>query len=113
MNGTWARITTIALGAWLFLSAFAWEQSSGQQTNALLSGAAAVVIGLVSLARPQARLFNTALAVWLFASAFAIPGTGEAMWNNTLVALAIFGLSLVPERSRRTGPFGHHRRVPV
>ena len=113
MNGNWARIVTIALGAWLFFSAFAWEQSNAQMTNTVLSGAAAVVIGLLSLPRPRARLFNTALAVWIFVTAFAIPSTGEATWNNAGVGALIFVLALVRETERRTGPFGHHRRVPT
>ena len=98
---------------WLFFSAFAMEMSDAQTTNAWLSGAAAVVFSLLALARPQARLLNTALGAWVFATAFAFAGTGEGMWNGAAVGALLFGLSLVREKERHTGPFGHHRRITV
>jgi hypothetical protein len=45
----------------------------------------------------QVRFLNTALAVWLFVSAFALPGISRGtVWNNALVAIAVFVVSLSP-----------------
>jgi hypothetical protein len=45
----------------------------------------------------MARFLNTLLAIWLFITAFAIPHVSSAtVWNNALVAIAIFVVSLMP-----------------
>ncbi len=113
-SGSWARIASAMVGAWLFISAFAWRHSDAQLFNTWASGAAAVIFALVSLAAPQARYLNTALAIWLFISAFALPtASGSTTWNNAIVAVLLFAFSLVPERRRHPGAFTHHRRVTV
>ncbi|HEU4611120.1 MAG TPA: hypothetical protein VFS15_03545 [Kofleriaceae bacterium] len=40
---------------------------------------------------------NTALAIWLFFSTFAFPHvTSGTMWNNAIVAIIVFIVSLIP-----------------
>lgn len=93
------RILNIILGIWLFVSAFLWMHSEAQFTNTWLVGAGITLFGLIALGAPAFRYVNTALAVWLFISVWALPilqtGTG---WNNALVAIAVFVLSLIPSR---------------
>ena len=92
-----ARGIMILLGIWLFISAFIWPHTMEERTNAWICGVIAVIFALVAMRTPQARYVNTALAIWLFISTFALPriSVGTA-WNNVLVAIAIFIVSLLP-----------------
>jgi hypothetical protein len=47
---------------------------------------------------PWMRWVDTALAVWLFLSTLAMPGvTRGTLWNNLIVAVLVFLVSLMPE----------------
>ncbi len=83
------------LGIWLFISAFIWPHTQAQMTNTWILGLLCVVFAVIAMSNPNARYLNTALSIWLFISAFAIPTirTGT-VWNNALVAIAIFVVSL-------------------
>jgi hypothetical protein len=95
--GPWPRIINVIVGGWLFVSAFAWPHSAASQTNSWLVGAAVVITALVALVYPALRWFNTALAIWLATSTMVFPHAGPAtIWNNLLVALVVFLVSLVP-----------------
>lgn len=113
MSGSWARVTSLLVGLWLLVSGFVMDSSSSQTTNAWMSGAAAVVLSGIALARPRVRFGNMALGVWLFLSAFMFPGSGEMIWSLAASGILLFALSLVPEREQHTGPFSHHRRLPA
>lgn len=92
-----ARIVNILLGIWLFISAFIWIHTPAQMTNTWIVGLLAVLFSAIALAVPRARYLNTVLAVWLFISVWVIPTVAlGTMWNNVLVAIAIFIFSLVP-----------------
>jgi hypothetical protein len=92
-----ARIISIILGIWLFISAFAWMHTYAQMTNTWILGVLAVAFAIIATRVPEVRYLNTILAVWLFISVWALPATSTAtMWNNALVALAIFFVSLAP-----------------
>jgi hypothetical protein len=97
----------VILGMWLFISAFAWPHAQGQLTNTWISGALCVVFALVAMGVPWVRYLNTLLAIWLFISAWALPNTSVGtIWNNVLIAIAIFIVSLVPsEPVTETGGF--------
>jgi hypothetical protein len=97
-SASWARIANVILGAWLFISAFAWPHSSAQMTNTWILGVLQVIFALVALfANSQARYLNTVLSIWLFISAFALPRIAiETTWNNAIVAILTFLFSLVP-----------------
>ena len=103
-----ARWVLVVLGSWLFLSAFAWPHTGEQLTNAWLVGGTCVAITLGSMAAPRLRYFNTLLSAWLLVSAYALPHLSAAtMWNNALVALAMFVTSLMPSGPvSGTGPLG-------
>jgi hypothetical protein len=92
-----ARTLSIILGVWLFISAFIWPHSDAQRTNTWIMGLLCVVFAMAALRMPEVRFANTVLAIWLFISAFALPALSAAtVWNNALVAIAIFIASLVP-----------------
>ena len=92
-----ARTLNVLLGIWLFISAFVWTHSAAQMTNTWILGVLCVVFALVAMRVAQVRYLNTALAVWLFISAFVLPGNNRGtVWNNALLAIAIFVVSLAP-----------------
>lgn len=99
-----ARIINAALGVWLFISAFAWPHLLAQRTNTWILGILTVVFSLGATRLPQMRYLNTVLAIWLFISAWALPHiSAGTVWNNVLVAIAVFVLSLVPSMAMRPG----------
>lgn len=94
---TAARGVNIALGIWLFISAFLWPHSQGQFTNTWIVGVLCVLFAVISMWMPAARYLNTILAIWLFVSAWAIPAIrAGTVWNNVLVSIAILIVSLIP-----------------
>jgi hypothetical protein len=98
-NDGWTQIRgiNVILGIWLFISAFIWPHSAAQHLNTWLMGVLSVVFALVAMAAPPARYLNTILAIWLFISAWALPTVSVGtVWNNVLVAIAIFIVSLAP-----------------
>lgn len=105
-RGAAPRILNVLLGVWLFISAFAWPHTQAQMTNTWIVGVLCVIFALVSMAIPWVRYFNTVLAIWLFISAWALPNeTPGTVWNNVLVAIAIFVVSLVPSTAESTRGF--------
>lgn len=96
-RGAAPRIINVILGVWLFISAFVWPHTQAQMTNTWILGVLCVVFALVAMAVPWVRYFNTLLAIWLFISAWALPTVSVGtIWNNVLVAIAVFIVSLVP-----------------
>jgi hypothetical protein len=96
-ENTWARGINVALGIWLFISAFLWLHTSAQFTNTWLVGLAIAVVAAVGFAVPQARWVNTALAAWLIISVWALPTLAAAtFWNNLLVGIASLIVSVMP-----------------
>jgi hypothetical protein len=105
--GLGARMVNVVLGAWLFISAFLWPHTEASFANTWVVGALTVAFALWAMKAPSARYLNTALSMWLFFSTFAMVHLLQAtLWNNAIVAVAIFIASLVPSRStdRRQRP---------
>ncbi len=97
-----ARGINLVLGIWLFISAFAWEHTLAERTNTWILGILCVLFALIAMSTPAARWLNTALAIWLFISVWALPHHNLAtMWNNAIVAILVFALSLVPGEGER------------
>lgn len=102
-NYNGARIANALLGLWLLISAFIWSHSVAQMTNTWILGVAMGLVAVIGLSVRQIRFVNTVLAAWLFVSAFVLPtmSVGTA-WNNAIVAVVAFVLSLV-------GSYGGHQ----
>jgi hypothetical protein len=102
-----ARLLTAAIGVWLFISAFVWPHTLSQRTNTWICGVLAVIFALAAMREPQSRYLNTILSIWLFISAWALPRmSAGTVWNNVLVAIAIFFLSLMPSMTEGRGALG-------
>lgn len=92
-----ARTLNILLGIWLFISAFVWPHDAAQMTNTWILGVLCVVFAIVATRVDQVRYLNTLLGIWLFVSAFVLPTQSRGTtWNNALVAIAVFIISLTP-----------------
>lgn len=102
-TNTAARGINVILGAWLLISAFIWQHAAAQFWNTLIMGIIVAGFALGALRIPQLRFVNTAAAAWLLVSIWALPTMSSATaWNNGLVAVAIFVVSLVgPELAAR------------
>lgn len=103
---TAARGVNVALGVWLFVSAFIWPHSYAQFTNSWIVGVLVAAVAVIAMWAPPARYLNAALGVWLFISAFALPSVSSAtVWNHVIVGIAIFAASLMSTTTRvRTSP---------
>lgn len=96
-DGGTGRIINIVLGVWLFISAFIWPHTYAQMTNTWIVGLLIAIVAALAMRAPQLRYLNTALAVWLFVSVWALPTLMAAtFWNNLIVALLVFFISLMP-----------------
>jgi hypothetical protein len=99
-SGSWARYTSLALGAWLMLSAFLLSYTGTNRTNAAVCGFLIALTSLWSVRSPQTRRVDALFATWLFFSTLALHrGPSVPAWNNILCAIATFVLSFVPSRA--------------
>lgn len=102
------RVLNMLLGAWLFLSAFSWRHAPAAMTNTWIVGLLTVVFAIAATRFKAFRLLNAGLAIWLFVSNWVLPlASRGTFWNNAIVAIAIFCVSItegVSERSERHGP---------
>ncbi len=97
LEGTWARSLSVLLGAWLFVSDFAWRHGSAASTNTGICGLLAVAFALWALWMPTMRWWNTALGAWVVIAGFALPHVSSGtQWNAIIVGALILLVSLVP-----------------
>ncbi|HMF44081.1 MAG TPA: hypothetical protein VKQ32_25580 [Polyangia bacterium] len=104
-----ARIFNVLIGAWLFLSAFAWPHTHGQKLAAMIVGALTVVLSLAASYIGGLRYLIAVMAVMLFV--MAVTGTSHwnvTLWHNAIVALAIFVAALLDR-----GPAGTRREREI
>ncbi len=109
----WPRWVSLVLGVWLFISAFVWPHTMGEQTDTWILGVLIFFASIGAMYMPQVRFINTVLAIWLFFATLAIahsnPGT---LWNNCIVAIVVFAMSLIPS-SAAALPSGGQRAIPA
>jgi hypothetical protein len=102
-----ARVVNVVVGIWLFVSAFVLPHTYAQFTNTWILGILTVVFALGAVRFAPVRFLNTLLAIWLFISAFAFSGNFYAtVWNNAIVAIVIFVISLIPPAHTEAVPAG-------
>jgi hypothetical protein len=104
---TAARWLRLLLGCWLFLSAFLWHHGSAQFANTWIVGVVMVALSVLALLGQRwARYLNAIAAVWLFFATLLLPDIRlGTLWNNCLVAMAVFVISMLPAE------FGRHLRM--
>lgn len=95
------RVVSILLSVWLFISAFIWVHTGIQFTNTWIVGIAGVAFALLTMLSPAFRYLSTLLSLWLFISVFVLPTDTATAWNNALVGVALFFLSLVGSSDQR------------
>jgi hypothetical protein len=105
----WKRVAVVVLSAWVLFSGSAWQHSRAGQLNNAIVGAGLLYFGALSIRHDWARYVTLALGLWLFAFT-AVLGRGSggdtvAFWNDAMVAIAVFVLSLLGGDKRRVlGP---------
>lgn len=98
-SGSSTRWLNIAVGVWLFISAFIWAHSYAQFTNTWIIGIACVVLAAIAMRVEQIRYLTAALAIWLFISSWALPThMAGTVWNNILSSIAMFVIALAPDQ---------------
>lgn len=111
-NGLWARYLSATLGAWLPIFAFMWVDGTSAQTNTWIPGALICIASLAAIVKSAVRWATAALSVWLFFSTLLLPDSSFAVsWHNTVVAVLVFVLSLIPNASTRETGTGRPRTV--
>lgn len=91
------RWINLAIGAWLFLSAFFWPHTGAQYANSLVVGAVIAIAATIATRVPWFRYVNVAAALWLFVSSWIFPvmSTGT-LWNNVIASIVIMLVALQP-----------------
>lgn len=98
------RMINLALGAWLFVSAFLLPRAGVAFTNTWIMGVVIVGFALLEMAAPLARWVNALAGAWVFIAALVIPHVSIAsFWNDLIVGAAVAILSL-PTRQERQAP---------
>jgi hypothetical protein len=102
----WKRVAVVGLSIWVLFSGAAWSHSSATRINHAAVGAGLFYFGALSIQHEWARYVTLGLGLWLFAfTAFIGGGNPVLFWNDAMLALVIFILSLVGgERHRVVGP---------
>ncbi|HEY8923623.1 MAG TPA: SPW repeat protein [Polyangia bacterium] len=104
MDNKAVRYVNVAVGVWIFISAFAWHHSGAQFTNTWIMGLITTVVALVSLTVPSARFVNTAGGIWLVLSAFLLPAASAGtMWNNLIFGIIVAVVSVIGARPGAVG----------
>jgi len=95
----WPRYTNIALGVWLFVSAFAWPHSRAASGAAWMSGVMIAMIAFSAMWASPSRFFNVVVGgialAWQAAAAAHEPA---ARLNGIIVCGLVIALALVPPR---------------
>jgi uncharacterized membrane protein len=107
----WPRWLNLVLGVWLFISAFVWPHTASEQTNAWIVGILMVVAAVWAMYAPPVRFVNTVLAIWLFFSSLGfVHQNAGTLWNNLILAVVVFIVSLIPSNAA-TMPTGGRRHA--
>jgi hypothetical protein len=98
----WKRVAIVVLSVWVMFSGNAWPHSPGTQLNNAIVGAGLFFFGALAMRHEWARYFTLAFGVWLFAfTAMASHASPITFWNDAMVAVAVFVLSLVGGEGKR------------
>jgi hypothetical protein len=92
----WKRVAIIFIATWVLFSGYAWPHSRANLVNNWFVGLGLVVFAVLWMWYAWARYFTLGLAVWLFLFSVVVHRTSPVTyWNDAMVALVVFVLSLV------------------
>ena|SRR5690349_9018549 len=98
----WKRVAIVVLSGWVLFSGAIWGHSRPVQINNTIVGAGLLVFGTLSFMYEWARFVTLGLAVWLFAfAALTHRANPTTYWNDAMVAVVVFVLSLIGGEHRR------------
>lgn len=96
-----ARVMTILLGLWLFMSTFLWPHHPDQVMNGWACGLLTILIAATAIAQPMVRYLGAALGLWVVLSSVALQHLSMAtVWSNLFAGALIVGLSMAPSAPR-------------
>lgn len=107
----WPRLCEIVIGLWVAASPWVLPAGSGPQwvaINEAVSGAACVLIAIVSCLRPREwwHLLQIPLALWIVAAAYftsPVPATATAQ-SDLLAAFFLVNFAIIPTRATEPPP---------
>lgn len=101
-HGPRARYANMALGLWLFVSAFIWPHTMATRLNTCIVGVLVIVAATMATGIGLLRQLTGVLALWLLlTTALVYPASHITFWNNILVACGVLALSRIPNESER------------
>ncbi|HEU4584074.1 MAG TPA: hypothetical protein VFS67_37710 [Polyangiaceae bacterium] len=101
-HGPRARYTNMALGLWLFVSAFAWPHTTSTRLNTCMVGLFVTIAATMAAGVSVFRQLTSVLAVWLlFTTLMVYPASPITFWSNILTAVAVLVVSLIPSDDER------------
>jgi len=104
-HGPRARYTNMALGLWLFVSAFAWPHTASTRINTCMVGLFVAIAATMAAGVSVFRQLTSVLAVWLlFTTLLVYPASTITFWSNILTAVAVLVVSLIPSDDERITP---------
>jgi hypothetical protein len=104
-HGPRARYTNMALGLWLFVSAFAWPHTASTRLNTCMVGLFVAIAATMAAGVSVFRQLTSVLAVWLlFTTLLVYPASPITFWSNILTAVAVLVVSLIPSDDERITP---------
>jgi hypothetical protein len=90
------RLFTAFLSVWLFVTAFMWPHTHAAFIVTILAAVLTFALSILEIYSGFARYLNAVVAIFLFLATLSLPHlTRATVWNNALVAIAIFVSALV------------------
>ncbi|HVV84081.1 MAG TPA: hypothetical protein VHE35_13490 [Kofleriaceae bacterium] len=91
----WPQWINLALGVWLFISAFLWFHTVAAGANSWIVGLVIAGAAAAAFWAPPVQWIDTAAGIYLFLSTNAFRhANGWTVWNNVIVAVLVVGFSL-------------------
>lgn len=109
----WKRTTIVVLSGWVLFAGYLWPHTPAHLLNNWFVGLGLLIFGTIAYGRPWARFVTLALAVWLFAySALYHRSDPWTFWNDAMVAVVVFVLSLIGPKKDWFSPPSRASRAP-
>ncbi len=98
MRGRWVNV---ALGMWLFVSAWLFAVEPGELANNIFLGLAIFLVAFMAMGVEGFRKVNTVLGLWAVVSPFLLGyGDGGGALNDVVVGVLVISASLWRPQAR-------------